>query len=103
MPEATLSLTRDLRPSREAENPPGAPLRWPRPRVVNLTRCQGAVVSGVTIENSPSWSLHLVYCDGVWYLFATINYDGDHQATVVLATPGIATLACDDQSVCTAG
>jgi polygalacturonase len=63
------SVTHELRLAqhlpREAENPPGAPLRWPRPRVVNLTRCQGAVVSGVTIENSPSWSLHLVYCDGV--------------------------------------
>jgi polygalacturonase len=62
------TITREMRVAqqlpREAENPPGAPLRWARPRVVNLTRCQGAVVSGVSIENSPSWALHLLYCDG---------------------------------------
>jgi polygalacturonase len=57
-----MRLARHL--TREADSPPGAPLRWPRPRVVNLMRCQGVVVRDVTIENSPSWSLHLVYCDG---------------------------------------
>jgi hypothetical protein len=60
-------ITHDLRQAqklpREAENPPGAPLRWPRPRVINLMRCAGVVLSGVTIRDSPSWSLHLVYCD----------------------------------------
>jgi polygalacturonase len=61
--------TRDLRLARnlprEAENPAGAPLRWPEPRVINLLRCQGVLISGITIRDSPSYNIHLIYCQDV--------------------------------------
>jgi polygalacturonase len=49
---------------REAENPPGAPLKWPRPRTVNLIRCRDVVLDGVRLEDGPSYDVHLVYCEG---------------------------------------
>jgi hypothetical protein len=59
-------LTRDLRVSanlpREAENPAGAPLKWPRPRLVYLQRCQGVHLSGLLLRDAPSYNVHLVYC-----------------------------------------
>jgi hypothetical protein len=47
---------------REAPNPPEAPLRWPRPRVINLVRCRQATLSDFTIRDPPAWSVHLLYC-----------------------------------------
>jgi polygalacturonase len=58
-----LRLARGL--TREAPNPAGAPLRWPRPRIVNLIRCQGVSISGLSFSNGPHWNLHLVYCQNV--------------------------------------
>ena len=49
----------------QAENPEGAPLRWPRPRMINLIRCQGVAIRDVTLRESPYWSVHLVYCHDV--------------------------------------
>jgi polygalacturonase len=61
--------TRDLRLrrglAREAENPPDAPLRWPRPRVINLVRCRGVVLSDLVVRDAPFYNLHLVYCEDV--------------------------------------
>ncbi len=50
---------------REPDNPEGAPLRWPRPRVINLYRCKNVLIRDVTILNSPSWTVHPVYCEDV--------------------------------------
>jgi polygalacturonase len=50
---------------REAENPEGAPLKWYRPRVINLIRCQGVAVRDLTFRESPYWTLHFVYCQDV--------------------------------------
>jgi polygalacturonase len=50
---------------REAENPEGAPLKWYRPRVINLIRCQGVALRDLTIRESPYWTVHLVYCQDV--------------------------------------
>jgi hypothetical protein len=51
---------------REPENPPGAPLAWPRPRMINLYRSRNVRISGLTIRNSPAWNVHPVLCDEVW-------------------------------------
>jgi polygalacturonase len=51
---------------REPENPPGSPLRWPRPRMINLYRSRNVRISGLTIQNSPSWCVHPVLCEDVW-------------------------------------
>jgi polygalacturonase len=63
--ETTRQMRADRKLPREAENPEGAPLRWPRPRVINLVRCQGVTLRDVTIHESPFWSAHFVYCQDV--------------------------------------
>ena len=50
---------------REPENPAGAPLRWPRPRMIYLSKCKNVLVRGLTIINSPSWNIHPVLCENV--------------------------------------
>ena len=50
---------------REPENPPGSPLKWGRPRMINLYRCKNVLISGLTVMNSPSWNIHPVLCDNV--------------------------------------
>ncbi len=54
---------------REPENPPSAPLKWPRPRMIYLHGCRNVRISGLTILNSPSWNIHPVLCEN-------INIDG---------------------------
>ncbi len=50
---------------REPDNPPDAPLKWPRPRTINLYRCRNVLISGITIVDSPAWTIHPVYCENV--------------------------------------
>jgi polygalacturonase len=50
---------------REPENPPGSPLKWPRPRIINLYRCRNVRITGLTLLNSPSWTVHPVRCEDV--------------------------------------
>lgn len=51
--------------AREPDNPPGSPLRYPRPRAIYLHHCRKVRLSGVTVTNSPSWTVHPVYCEDV--------------------------------------
>ena len=67
---AAFRKTLDLRKKlglqgREPENPPDAPLRWPRPRLINLYNCTNVLLRDLTIQNSPSWQVHPVYCENV--------------------------------------
>ncbi len=50
---------------REGENPPGSPLAWPRPRMINLYRSKNIRISGLFITNSPSWNIHPVLCEEI--------------------------------------
>jgi polygalacturonase len=50
---------------REPENPAGAPLRWPRPRMIYLSKCKNILIRGLMIINSPSWNVHPVLCENV--------------------------------------
>ncbi len=50
---------------REPDNPPGSPLKWPRPRMINLYRCKNVRISGLTLLDSPSWNIHPVLCEDV--------------------------------------
>ena len=36
-----------------------------RPRLIELTECERVVIQGVTLQNSPSWTLHPVFCENV--------------------------------------
>lgn len=38
-------------------------LTYGRPRVINLYRCRNVLIQGVTIVNSPSWTVHPVGCE----------------------------------------
>lgn len=50
---------------REPDNPEGSPLKVPRPRLVNLYNCTNVLISELTFINSPSWTIHPVYCENV--------------------------------------
>jgi hypothetical protein len=63
--EATRKLRLERGLPREAENPAGAPLTWPRPRLVNLIRCQNVLVDGIVAREAPSYTFHFVYCQDV--------------------------------------
>jgi polygalacturonase len=62
---ATRKIREDLNLPREAGNPPGAPLKWPRPRVINLIRCRDLLIEGVTVLEMACYGVHLTYCEGV--------------------------------------
>ncbi len=51
---------------REPENPAGSPLPWPRPRMINLYRCRRVLIRGLSIHDSPSWTVHPVLCEDVY-------------------------------------
>ena len=40
-------------------------LTYGRPRVINLYRCRNVLIDGVTIVDSPSWTVHPVGCDNL--------------------------------------
>lgn len=50
---------------REPENPAGSPLKYPRPRMINLYNCKNVQISDISITNSPAWTVHPVYCENV--------------------------------------
>ena len=61
----TRQIRVDARLPREAEHPAGAPLRWPRPRVIGLVRCRRVAIQDVTLKDGACWNVHLVYCEDV--------------------------------------
>ena len=66
---------------REPENPPDAPLRWPRPRMINLYNCTNVLIRDITVLNSPSWNVHPVYCENVTLDNVTITSPADSPNT----------------------
>jgi polygalacturonase len=66
---------------REPENPAGSPLRWPRPRMIYLSRSKNILVRGLTLVNSPSWNIHPVLCENVRIDGVSIINPGDSPNT----------------------
>ena len=66
---------------REVENPPGLPLKWGRPRMINLYRSRNILISGLNIVNSPSWNVHPVLCENVCIDGITITAPPDSPNT----------------------
>jgi polygalacturonase len=66
---------------REPENPPGSPLQWSRPRMINLYRCKNVLIRGLTVINSPAWNIHPVLCDNVVIDQLTIQSPSDSPNT----------------------
>jgi hypothetical protein len=58
----TQELRRTAGLGRREDNPPGAPLRWPRPRLINLIRCQRVIIGDLLLNESPAYFVHLTYC-----------------------------------------
>ena len=74
-----------------ATHPPGSPLRYPRPRLINLVRCQGVSISEIALERTPAWTIHLVYCTDIDITGVRINgYDKGQ------GTSGIVLDSCKD-------
>lgn len=40
-------------------------LRYPRPRLISFSGCRNVLIEGVTLTNSPSWTVHPVRCENV--------------------------------------
>jgi polygalacturonase len=66
---------------REPENPAGAPLRWPRPRMIYISKSKNILVRGLTLVNSPSWNIHPVLCENVRIDGVSIINPGDSPNT----------------------
>lgn len=52
-----------------------------RPRTIFLNRCRKAVLMGITVCNSPAWTIHPYYCDGVDVLDVTVYNKPDSPNT----------------------
>jgi polygalacturonase len=63
--EVNRKMRLDAKVPREAEEPAGAPLRWPRPRMINFVRCRNVLVDGVTLRDGAGVNIHLLYCQDV--------------------------------------
>jgi len=37
----------------------------PRPRMIGLQRCKNVLIEGITLQNSPSWTINPVFCENV--------------------------------------
>jgi len=76
---------------REPENPPEAPIKWPRPRTINLYDSENILIEDITIKNSPSWTIHPVYCSNITVDNVTIINPADSKNT-----DGINPSSCTD-------
>lgn len=49
---------------KECEKPETIPGRV-RPRLINMSNCQGISLSGITLKNGASWNVHMIYSDKI--------------------------------------
>lgn len=52
-----------------------------RPRTIMLSHCDNTVLSGLTVRNSPSWTIHPVHCKGLVATALTIENPSDSPNT----------------------
>jgi hypothetical protein len=79
--QATRKIRVDANLPREAEHPASAPLKWPRPRVINFIRCKRVDIDGLTMIDGACWNVHLVYCEDVVVHGLTIFQRRDARGT----------------------
>jgi polygalacturonase len=95
--EAVRKMRLELKLPRDAPDPPGAPLKWPRPRMINLVRCRGVVIEGLTLRDSPGVNVHLVYCQNVTIDRLTVfqrHYVRSSEAIIVDSTSEVTISGC---------
>jgi hypothetical protein len=56
-------------------------LDYPRPRLISFSRCTNILIEGVTLTNSPSWTLHPFACENVTVDKVTISNPSDSPNT----------------------
>jgi len=78
---ATWKMRVEAQLPREAENPAAAPLKWPRPRVIHLTRCRDVLIEGLLINDNPFYGVHLTYCQDVLIRKVTTRQQIDAHST----------------------
>lgn len=47
-----------------------------RPRLINLSNCENVWISGITLKNSPSWNVHMIYCNDIQTDHCTFESEG---------------------------
>lgn len=68
-------------PGKEEEFSKAQRCKYPRPRLVNLIDCKNVTIRDVTLRDSPSWTLHTVFCENVIIDGLTIEAPFDSQNT----------------------
>jgi len=48
-----------------------------RPRFMQLQHCDNVYIDGVTFQNSPTWTVHPVFCRNLWVRNVTVHNDLD--------------------------
>ncbi|MBN1887677.1 MAG: glycoside hydrolase family 28 protein [Thermoflexales bacterium] len=56
-------------------------LAYPRPRLISLTRCVNVLIEGITLANSPAWTVNPVNCENVTVDKVTILSPADSPNT----------------------
>jgi len=54
---------------------------YPRPKLISPYECKNVLISGVTLKNSPSWTINTILCDNVTVDKVTINNPSDSPNT----------------------
>lgn len=47
-----------------------------RGRLINLSNCEAVRITGLTLQNGPSWNLHMIYCRGILTDHCTFRSEG---------------------------
>ncbi len=56
-------------------------LDYPRPRLISFMHCANVLVEGITVTNSPSWTITPVWCDNVTIHKVTVKNPADSPNT----------------------
>jgi polygalacturonase len=56
-------------------------LEYPRPRLISFERCSNISISGITVLNSPSWTINPIRCENVTIHQVTIKNPADSPNT----------------------
>ena len=55
--------------------------KYPRPKMIAPYECKNVLIQGVTLTNSPSWTINTILCDNVTIDNVTINNPYDSPNT----------------------
>ena len=56
-------------------------LEYPRPKCISFSNCRNIHIEGITIRNSPSWTIHPAFCENVVIRAVTIMNPADSPNT----------------------